>query len=105
MAEIKDAMKHSIEVEIFGQRYTISGEGDEAYIRDLVRYVDGKMREIDATAGTIPSTKLALLAAVNIAHELFKTQKHQKAKESFIGGKTRDLIDTIDQQFGDLKLY
>ena len=98
-------MKQPIEVEIFGQRYTISGEGDEAYVRQLARYVDGKMRELAATAGNIPATKLALLTAINITHELFQSRDHQKAKESFITKKTQDLIDTIDQQFGDLKLY
>ena len=98
-------MKKPIEVEILGQRYSLSGEGDEAYIRDLAQYVDGKMREISKTAGSIPPTKLALLSAINITHELFNIRKNQKEKESFIGKKTQDLIDTIDQQFGDLPLY
>lgn len=98
-------MNQSINVEILGQRYTISGEGDEAYVRQLARYVDGKMRELADAAGTLPATKLALLTAINITHELFQSRDRQKTKESFIGKKTQDLIDTIDQQFGDLKLY
>jgi len=98
-------MKQPIEIEILGQRYTISGEGDEAYVRSLARYVDEKMKEISSSSATIPQTKLALLAAVNITHELFQARKQQKSKDSFVGKKTKDLIETIDQEFGDLKLY
>jgi cell division protein ZapA len=98
-------MGQPIEVEIFGQRYTLSGDANEAYVRELARYVDGKMREIADAAGGIPVTKLALLVAINIAHELHRSREQQKAREAFLGNKTQDLIDTIDQEFGDLKLY
>ncbi len=98
-------MKKPIEIEIQGQRYSISGEGDEDYIMGLVMYVDEKMKEISISTASVPQTKLALLAAVNITHELFQAQKNQKAKEAFVGKKTQDLIDSIDQEFGDLKLY
>ena len=95
-------MNRSIEVEIFGQRYSISGEGDEAYVKELARHVDGKMQEIASTAGNIPPTKLALLAAINITHELFKIQKQQGQSKSLINKKTRNLIDIIDRQLGNL---
>ncbi len=107
MSATKGDMKRPIEVEILGQRYTIAGagEGDETYVKDLARYVDRKMQEISASAGSIPHAKLALLAAVNITHELFQVQKSQKARDTFVGKKTQDLINSIDQEFGDLKLY
>jgi cell division protein ZapA len=95
-------MKRPIEVEIFGQRYSVSGEGDQAYVKELAQHVDERMREIASTAGNIPPTKLALLAAINITHEFFKIQKQQKQKESIMDKKARDLIHAIDQQVGDL---
>jgi cell division protein ZapA len=98
-------MSQTVEVEIFGQHYAIAGEGDEAYVRQLARYVDGKMRHLAGTAGALPTTKLALLAAINITHELFQGRNNQKTKETFVHKKTKDLIDSIDQQFADLKLY
>ena len=101
----KGEMRQSIHIEILGQKYTISGEGDKEYVTKLAGYVDRKMQEIAASAGQLPQTKLALLAAVNNTHELFQALQTQKAKDSMVGKKTRDLIDSIDQQFGDLKLY
>lgn len=94
-----------VEIEIMGQKYTISGEGDQNYMKTLARYVDKKIKEISTNAGNLPQTKLALLAAVNITHELFNARSQQNTKDSAVTKKTRDLIDTIDQQFGDLKLY
>jgi cell division protein ZapA len=105
MSKIKDTAGQPVEIEIMGQKYTISGESDPNYMKSLARYVDKKMQEIAANAGNLPQTKLALLAAVNITHELFHARNLQKAKETFVSKKTRDLIDTIDQEFGDLKLY
>jgi cell division protein ZapA len=98
-------MNQPFEVEIFDQHYTISGEGGEAYVKQLARYVDGKMRELSGTAGTLPTTKLALLAAINITHELFQIRNNQKTKDTSIHKKTKDMIDSIDRQFADLKLY
>jgi len=98
-------VKKQVEVEIYGQSYTIAGEADEQYVTKLARYVDGKMRELAKNAKNLPTTKLALLAAVNITHELFELRHDKQAKESIIEKKTKDLIENIEEQFGDLKLY
>jgi len=98
-------VKKPIEVEIFGQSYTIAGEADEAYVNKLARYVDGKMREIAKNGKNLPTTKVALLAAVNITHELFEIRQNKQTKDSDIEKRTKDLIENIEEQFGDLKLY
>lgn len=98
-------MKKQIEVEIYGQHYTIAGEADEQYVTKLARYVDGKMRELAKSGKNLPTTKLALLAAVNITHELFELRQNKQTKEGLIEKKTKDLIENIEEQFSDLKLY
>lgn len=98
-------MKNQVEIEIYGQSYTITGEADEQYVAKLARYVDGKMRELAKTTNNLPATKLALLAAVNITHELFELRQDKQVKESMIEKKTKDLIENIEEEFGDLKLY
>ena len=98
-------MTDNIDIEIYGQNYTIKGGGDGQYITKLAKYVDGKMHEISKSTKNLPTTKLALLAAINITHELFQTQQDRKAKEKMIEKRTKDLVENIEQQFGDLKLY
>ena len=36
----------SVQVEIFGHRYSIKGQEDPDYIRELASFVDSKMREV-----------------------------------------------------------
>lgn len=48
--------------------------------------------------------KLAILAAINIAHELFQLRSRQKERDAIIGGKTRDIIESIEEQFEEFKL-
>ena len=66
-----------LEIEIFGQRYKIrvKGEEDEKYIGHLTSYVDQKMHEVAVKSKSADQGKIAVLAALNIADELFLSQK------------------------------
>lgn len=98
-------MKKQVEVEIFGQTYTIKGEADDPYVTKLSRYVDAKMQELARTSPNLPTAKLAILAAINITHELFELRQDKQTQETLIEGKAKDLIESIEEQFSDLKLY
>jgi len=56
-----------VQVEIFDQPYSLGG-GDPGHIRTLAESVDSMMRTIAETHAA-DSTELAVLAALNIAHE------------------------------------
>ncbi len=93
-----------LQVEIFGQRYLLKGNTDESYAKDLASYVDQKMNETAEHSKGIQPSKLAVLVAMNIAHELFQLKNRQKERDTVIGGKTRDIIESIELQFEELKL-
>jgi cell division protein ZapA len=60
----------SIQVEIFGQTYSIKAGNDRDYIRELAAIVDARMRDVQKGTGTSDGYKIAILAALNIADEL-----------------------------------
>jgi len=64
----------SIQVEIFGQTYSIKAENDREYIRKLAAFVDARMKEVQKGTGTSDGYKIAILAALNIADELNRIQ-------------------------------
>lgn len=66
-----------VDIEIYGQRYKIrvKGEEDEKYIGHLTSFVDQKMHEVAVKSKSADATKIAVLAALNIADELFLNQK------------------------------
>ncbi len=59
----------SVSVDIYDQVYNLRGI-DPAYIAELARSVDAKMRAVSAHGGTVDSLRVAVLAALNIADEL-----------------------------------
>jgi cell division protein ZapA len=93
-----------IEVKIFGQQYTLRGEAEAGYANELAQYVDQKMQEISAQSRSGSPQQVAILAAINIAHELFQCRKNQKEQERAIGEKTKDIIESIEEQFEEFRL-
>lgn len=67
-----DSVSRVVTVEIQGLRYPIRSDLDEAYVIELARYVDGKMARSGQEVPTGESLKIAVLAALNIADELFR---------------------------------
>ena len=61
-----------VPVEIDGQRYPIRTALDPAYVTRLAAYVEQKMRAASDSTPTSDSVSLAVLAALNIADELFR---------------------------------
>lgn len=84
-----------VEVEIFGQKYLIRGDGDPAYIRQLAEFVDLKMREVHGKLQLSTPGKVAVLAALNITHEFFNIRKEMEEQESLIANKTEKLLELI----------
>jgi cell division protein ZapA len=70
--------KNVVQVQIFGHSYTIRGEADEQYILGVAAYVDRKMREITEKLPVASLSKVAILASLNIADELFKERADKK---------------------------
>jgi len=75
-----------VTVEIQGQRYPVRSDLDAGYVADLATYVDGKMRLASRESTVADSMRIAVIAALNIADELFR------AREEATGGQT-ELLD------------
>lgn len=67
-----------VKVTIFGSEYAIRGDTDPEYIRQVAQYVDAKMREVDEATSVKSSLKVAILAALNIADELFRERAERE---------------------------
>lgn len=70
-----DKQDQTIRVEIFGQSYQIKGNASSSHIQEVAKWVDAKMKEIGKRSPNLDQTKVAVLAAINIADELLKVRK------------------------------
>jgi len=62
-------MKKALDVEILGQKFTISSDAEENYMLKVAGYVDGKMQELMRSSKPVAKSNVAMLAALNIADE------------------------------------
>ncbi len=85
------------EVEIYGQNYTIKSDLEEAEIQALVSYVDNKIHELKSNAGMISTSKVAILAALNIAEELFQLKSQKENMENLVAEKSSYLLELIEE--------
>jgi cell division protein ZapA len=87
---------HVVSVEIRGQRYPIRSTLDAQYVSGLATYVDEKMRAASDSTPSGDSLRLAVLAALNIADELFRCQEVQEARSGELAERTRALERLLD---------
>ncbi len=92
--------KRSVEVEIFGQRYTLKSEFPEAQVRRVAEYVDGKMREIAKGTTSVDSLHIAVLTALNIAQEYLQEKGSQEELLQRIKEKAERLEEFIALKMG-----
>jgi cell division protein ZapA len=90
-------MTKTIEVEVFGHRFSLQGEGDEAYFHELAEYVDTQMRTLAKQTKTSTPTKLAILAAINVTDELFRQQRYGESGETEMERRAQLLVERIDE--------
>ena len=86
----------STEVYILGQKYTIRGDAPEEYIRELASYVDKKLKEVYNASPNITPVKASILAALDIADELFKMRIQQEEETRHIEEKAATLASLFD---------
>ena len=87
---------HTVEVKIYNQTYHIRGEGDGAYIQQLAEYVDRRMKEVSAGTMTADSLRVAILAALNIADELYKLKTTMEQLDSTISERSTEFAQLLD---------
>ena len=83
-------------VEIFGQEYKIKGAGDPEYIHMIAGYVDSKMREIAHSSGIMSQSRIAILAALNIADELHQERDEQNKARGRIADQAARLGEMLE---------
>ncbi len=90
-------------VEIFGQDYKIKGVGDPEYIHMIAGYIDRKMREIAHSSGIMSQSRIAILAALNIADELFQERENNAKSRKEFEKQAAGLSELLDSKLGTAK--
>ena len=71
-----------VQVEIFGQIYSVKAGGDAAYVQKLAAFVDEEMKDVSRASGAVDSLRVAVLAALNLADECFRLRQEGEDEHS-----------------------
>ncbi len=87
----------SIRVQIFGMEYSLKSDNSEEYVNEVANYVDSKIKSLSENTSVKSQTKIAVLAALNIADELFRVREKYSKALGKIDQKSEELSDSIDR--------
>lgn len=87
----------SVTVNILDKEYQIScKESEKSSLLSSAAYVDSKMREIKSSGNTLGTDRIAVLSALNIAHELLNLSQVEQ-QLSFVTDKVSEIEASIDE--------
>ena len=88
---------NQVQISIFGQEYSVKAPADPDYIKKIAEYLDDKMREVQSGFSTTQSsTRIAILAGMNITDELFTARQNDESDSTEVEEKISSLIELID---------
>jgi len=85
----------TIEVSLLGRTYRVAcADGEREALMQAVAYLDGKMNEIRKSGKVMGAERIAVMAALNVAHELLSV----KLGASFDVGQAKRRLSAIESQ-------
>jgi len=97
-----DNTDNLVQVDIFGQEYTVKAPANSSYIINIAEYVDLKMREVEKNLpGQQSPTRIAILAAMNISDEFFTLRNKQAEQGDRMEARITSLIEYIDKRIDE----
>ena len=85
-----------IHVDIQGQRYAIKSALDPKYVNDIAAFVDQKMERVGRELATADAVRLAVMAALNIADELFRARQESSGEAARLIARAADIERLVD---------
>lgn len=91
-------MKRPFDVEIMGQRLTVSSDAEETYVHKVAGYVDGKMQQALKSAPPVARSNIAMLVALNIADEYHRLKERHEEMLSRLGHLSKRLLNSLNEE-------
>ncbi|MBU2712599.1 cell division protein ZapA [Zooshikella harenae] len=90
-------------VSILDKDYRVScGEEEKAALVEAANYLDSKMRDIRGTGKVIGLERIAVMAALNIAHELLQLAKSISKDQEETKRQVEQIVKKVDKVLQDV---
>jgi cell division protein ZapA len=95
-----DESSRVIHVEIHGHRYPIRSALDATYVTELAAFVDERMRLASLECPSGDTLRTAVLAALNIADEYFRSCDDARDRHTTLRDRAVELERILDMAIG-----
>ncbi|MCF8720104.1 cell division protein ZapA [Nitrospina gracilis] len=102
-------MASGTQIQIYGKKYTVKAPSSNVSLQELADYVDARMRELSSTSRTVPAD-VAVLAALNIAQDLFELKQQfealkveSEADKKELEDRTRALSEKLENELAQVR--
>lgn len=86
-------------VRIYGEGYPLRTTEPTERLEELARYVDARMRDVAASGKVVVTSKIAVLAALHIADELFRLRERapRESGQEDLERRLSELASTLER--------
>lgn len=89
------ASRPTVPVRILGQEYRVRSEGEPEAVQRAAALLDETMERVRERTGTVDTASVAILAALNLAHQLVALRRGEGG-ESARDARLRGLAERIE---------
>ena len=96
-----DSESQAIKVRIFGSEFCVVSQESPDYTRRVSGFVDGRMSEIASEKNLADPTKIAIIAAMDIADGLLRHREQHRTERDRAAGAVEKLGRCLDGAIRD----
>jgi cell division protein ZapA len=89
-------MKKPIRIRILDHEYLLRSDEDEERVREIAKFIDGKLGEIRNSGANLSEGKAAILAAFYVASDYFQALRERDELARYVDDRVRSLNRQID---------
>jgi cell division protein ZapA len=86
-----------VHIEVHGQKYPIRTELDPRYVEELAQFVEARMALAARSSPSSDAVGLAILTALNITDEYFRTRSNLTNSSGSIAARAEAIEKIVDQ--------
>ncbi|SDO33026.1 cell division protein ZapA [Vreelandella arcis] len=95
---MSNTKRPTTEISLLGRDYVIACDpGEEAKLERAARYLDRAMQGIQAQSKLLGNERIAIMAALNITHELLEAMDEHRAGEANLNRLNERLEQALSQ--------
>jgi cell division protein ZapA len=91
-----------VKISIGGEDYFVRGDVDSQTIQQIAEFVNRKIREVAEKTPHQPNNRISILAALNIAEELFKEKKAREKQLQEYENRANRLLEWLDHKLAEV---